>query len=99
VAAKIPWAGQVAPAFFRFTGVVDLVGGLGIIVPALTRIAPWLTRWAAAGIVALQVCAIVFHVSRGEGNTPFNVLLVGLALFVWWGWGATRPSAGSRYPR
>jgi hypothetical protein len=36
--------------------------------------------------VALQVSAIVFHLSRGEAaNTPFNVLLVGLSGFVAWG--------------
>jgi len=41
---------------------------------------------AALGCAALQLCAIVFHFSRGEGaNTPFNFLLVALSLFVFWG--------------
>jgi hypothetical protein len=54
--------------------------------PALTRIRPGVTVFAALGCAALQVCAIVFHFSRGEAaNTPFNFLLVALATFVAWG--------------
>ncbi len=42
-----------------------------------------LTVLAAFGCALLQVCAVVFHVSRGEvANTPFDLLLVALSLFV-----------------
>jgi hypothetical protein len=86
LAAMIPWAGQVAPSFLIMTAVVDLAGGLGIVLPSLTRIQPRLTLLAALGCALLQVCAIVFHASRGElANTPFNVVLVALSLFVFWG--------------
>jgi hypothetical protein len=86
LAAMIPWAGQVSPAFLYMTALADLAGGLGVVLPALTRIKPGLTVLAALGCAALQVCAIVFHFSRGEAaNTPFNFLLVVLALFVFWG--------------
>lgn len=86
LAAMIPWAGQVPEAFLYATGGVDLCGGIGIVLPALTRIKPGLTVLAALGCAALQVCAILFHLSRGEAaNTPFNVLLVALSLFVFWG--------------
>lgn len=86
LAAMIPWAGQVSPAFLDFTAAADLAGGLGILLPSLTRIKPGLAVWAALGCVALQLSAIVFHVSRGEAaNTPFNVVLVGLSAFVAWG--------------
>jgi uncharacterized membrane protein YphA (DoxX/SURF4 family) len=86
LAEMIPWAGQVPEAFLYATAVFDLCGGIGIVLPALTRIKPGLTVLAALGCAALQVCAIVFHVSRGEAaNTPFNFLLVALALFVFWG--------------
>jgi hypothetical protein len=66
---------------------------LGILLPTLTRIKPGLTVLAALGCAALQLCAIVFHVSRGEAaNTPFNFVLVALSLFVAWG-RRTQPSA------
>lgn len=86
LAAMIPWAGEVPAAFLHATAVLDLLGGVGILLPALTRIAPGLAVLAALGCAALQVSAIVFHLSRGEAaDTPFNVLLVGLALVVFWG--------------
>ncbi|QYN37756.1 DoxX family protein [Pseudonocardia sp. DSM 110487] len=86
LAAMIPWAGEVPAPFLHATAVLDLLGGIGILLPAVTRIAPGLTLLAALGCAALQVGAVVFHLSRGEAtDTPFNVLLAALALFVAWG--------------
>ncbi len=86
LAAMIPWAGEVPAPFLHATAVLDLLGGIGILLPAVTRVAPGLTVLAALGCAALQVGAVVFHLSRGEAaDTPFNVLLAALALFVAWG--------------
>lgn len=86
LAAMIPWAGQVSPSLLYTTALFDTLGGLGVLLPSLTRIKPGLTVLAALGCVALMASAIVFHISRGEAaKTPFNCLLVGLALFVAWG--------------
>ena len=86
LAAMIPWAGQVTPAQLYGTALFDLLGGLGVLLPSVTRIKPGLTVLAALGCAALQVSAIVFHISRGEAaNTPFNFFLVALSLFVAWG--------------
>lgn len=84
--AKFPWMMQLPPAFVRGTGVVDLAGGLGVLLPSVTRIKPGLTVLAALGCALLMAFAIAFHVSRGEAaSTPFNVFLAALALFVAWG--------------
>ena len=94
LAAMIPWAGQVSPGLVYATAVFDLLGGLGVLLPSATRIKPGLTVLAALGCAALQVSAIVFHLSRGEAaNTPFNVLLVALSLFVAWGRRSRAPIA------
>lgn|SRR5450432_1696685 len=86
LAAKIPWAGQVSVGLLYATAVFDILGGLGVVLPSATRIKPGLTVLAALGCAALQTCAIAFHLSRGEkANTPFNFLLLALALFVSWG--------------
>lgn len=86
LAQLIPWAGQVAPGLLYLTAFFDLLGGVGVVLPSLTRIRPGLTVLAALGCAALQACAVAFHLSRGEGaSTPFNVVLIGLALFVAWG--------------
>jgi hypothetical protein len=85
-ATMIPWAGQVSAGLLYATAVFDILGGLGVVLPSATRIKPGLTVLAALGCGALQACAIVFHLSRGEAaNTPFNFFLVALALFVAWG--------------
>jgi uncharacterized membrane protein YphA (DoxX/SURF4 family) len=86
LAAKMPWMGQVSPAFLYATAVFDLLGGLGVLLPSVTRIKPGLTVLAALGCVALMAAAIVFHISRGEAaKTPFNFLIIALSLFVAWG--------------
>ena len=63
-----PWTGQVSKSFLRFIGVVDLAGGLGILLPKLTNIFPWLTVLAAIGCIVLQSLAIGFHVRRDEAS-------------------------------
>lgn len=86
LASKMPWMGQVSPAFLQMTAVFDLLGGLGVLLPSLTRVMPKVTVLAALGCAALMGSAIAFHVSRGEAaNTPFNFVLLGLSLFVAWG--------------
>jgi hypothetical protein len=94
LAAKMPWMGQVSPSFLYATAVFDLLGGLGVLLPSLTRIKPGVTVLAALGCAALQACAVVFHFSRGEAaNTPFNFVLIALALFVAWGRRSKAPIA------
>lgn len=92
LATMMPWTGEYSEAFVRVIGLIDLAGGIGILLPAATRILPRLTVLAALGCAALQVVAIGFHVSRGEAAvTPFNLVLLALAVFVWWGRGSKAP--------
>ncbi|MEH2684771.1 DoxX family protein [Bradyrhizobium diazoefficiens] len=92
LAAMMPWAGQYSETFVRIIGLIDLAGGIGILLPALTRILPRLTVLAALGCTVLQVFALVFHLSRGETDvTPLNVVLLALSLFVLWGRGRKAP--------
>jgi len=86
LSAIFPWTGQVSLSFLRFIGVVDLAGGLGILLPLLTHIHPGLTLPAALGCTLLQLLAIGFHARRKEmTDTPLNFLMLGLSAFVLWG--------------
>lgn len=68
------------------TGIVDLLGGLGIVLPTLLRIQPKLTIFAAYGIIVLMTVASVFHILRGEArDIGFNIFMALLAVFVAWG--------------
>ncbi len=94
LSAMMPWAGQYSPGFVRFIGLVDLAGGLGILLPALTRVKPGLGVLAALGCSVLQVLAIGFHGSRGEFMAlPLNFILLPLCLFVLWGRSQRAPIA------
>jgi uncharacterized membrane protein YphA (DoxX/SURF4 family) len=52
-------AGPVAlpGALLRFIGVAELLGGIGLILPAALRIRPGLTPLAAAGLVVIMIGA------------------------------------------
>lgn len=80
------WMSEVPIALPRFIGVMELLGVIGLILPAATRIMPHLTVWAAAGLLAIQALAIPFHLIRGEAEVVgFNMIYVVLAIFVLWG--------------
>ena len=92
LSAMMPWTGDASETFVRIIGLIDLAGGLGVLLPALTRILPGLTVLAALGCSALQVFALVFHLWRGEAMmAPINIVLLGLSLFILWGRGRKIP--------
>ncbi len=77
------WANDVAAPFVRFIGVAELLGGIGLILPAIMGIQSWLTIAAALGLVVVMVSASFFHASRREyQNIGMNVVLLLLAAFV-----------------
>jgi hypothetical protein len=97
LAAMMPWTGQVPSWFVRSIAVVDLAGGTGIVLPALTRVFPGLTVLAALGCAIVQVLAITFHASRGEFSVlPINAILLPLSAFVLWGRATRVPIAPRR---
>ncbi|MBL8953173.1 MAG: DoxX family protein [Myxococcaceae bacterium] len=86
LADRMPWTVAVGVGMTRFIGLSELLGGIGLIVPAATRIMPKLTAAAGAGLALVMVLAAGFHVMRGEfAALPINLVLAGLAAFVAWG--------------
>lgn len=68
----------------RFIGISELLGAIGLILPALLRIKPILTPIAAIGLATVMVMASIYHISVGEPPVP-NIILFSLASFVVWG--------------
>jgi len=93
--AMMSWVNHSPDWLVRFIGFAEVAGALGMILPALTRIAPFLTPLAALGFVVIQVLAIGVHASLGEtaGSLPINLVLLALSLFVAWGRWKKRPIA------
>ena len=66
-----------------FIGIAELAGALGLTLPALTKILPVLTTWAAVGLATIMVLATGFHLSHGEfSHAVATVILPALAAFV-----------------
>jgi DoxX-like family len=80
------WAADVSAGNVRLIGLAELLGAVGLIVPALVHIAPILVPLAAVGLVLVMVGAGVVHARRKEVlNIAVNVVLLALAVFVAWG--------------
>jgi uncharacterized membrane protein YphA (DoxX/SURF4 family) len=65
----------------RFIGVAELLGGLGLILPALLRIRPGLTPLAAAGLLVIMIGATVITLSSGMVTAAVFPMIVCLLLF------------------
>lgn len=84
---SMPWAKESSDAFIRFVGISELLGAVGMLLPILTGILPWLTALAAVGFAIIQILAIfTVHMPKKEyAILPMNVVLLVLAIFVAWG--------------
>jgi len=52
-------------SFFHFIGVLEVLGGIGLVLPSVFRIAPFLTPLAACGLVILMAGATVTSLPMG----------------------------------
>jgi uncharacterized membrane protein YphA (DoxX/SURF4 family) len=87
LAEAMPWVEDFSANTVRFIGVMEVLGGLGLVLPALTGIAPLLTPLAATGLAVTMLLAAATHVRRHEA-VPFavvNLALLAGAAFVAWG--------------
>lgn len=86
VESGMGWASDFSASSIKAIGAVEVLGAVGLILPALVHIAPVLVPLAALGLAATMIGAAVVHARRKE--TPMiavNVVLLALALFVAWG--------------
>jgi uncharacterized membrane protein YphA (DoxX/SURF4 family) len=81
------WLDAVGKGRMRVISSLELLGAVGLILPGLTGVLPWLTPTAAACVVVVMILAAIFHVRRpGEGqNAVGNIVLGLLAAFVAYG--------------
>jgi len=81
---SMTWTQGRSDGFVRFIGISELLGAVGLILPIVTGILPWLTPIAAVGLSLIQLLAIFSeHLPKRELNIiPMNVVLLGLSIFV-----------------
>jgi uncharacterized membrane protein len=75
-----------SPVTVRFVGTVELLGAVGLVLPAATGVLPVLTPLAATGLAVTMVLAAATHVRRKEpSGVAFTAILLILAALVAWG--------------
>ena len=77
------WTEDFSEGQVKLIGLVEVLGAIGLILPAALDIAPVLTPLAAAGLVITMLIAAVVHARRGETSSiPVTLVLGALAAFV-----------------
>ena len=77
------WALEVPSIIVRISGIAEILGVAGLLLPLLRAVPPKLTPLAGLGLMILMVAALVFHLSRGEANLiGFPLVLLIVATFV-----------------
>lgn len=84
-ASGLTWVEDFSPTAVKAIGAAEVLGALGLVLPAVTGIATWLVPVAATCLALLMLGAVVTHLRRkeGPGAVPSLVLAL-LAAFVAW---------------
>ncbi|HWZ17186.1 MAG TPA: DoxX family protein [Ktedonobacteraceae bacterium] len=84
--ARMGWVKSVGPRGVRLIGSLEILGAIGLILPAVTGILPWLTPVAAACLALTMLGAMITHGRRSEySQIGINLVLLVLTLFVAYG--------------
>lgn len=85
-AARLHWPEDFSPGKVKFMGVVEMLGGLGLVLPGLLGIAPVLVPVAASGMALYMAGAVTERVRRDEyKDLVGDLVFLGAMLFVAWG--------------
>jgi putative oxidoreductase len=86
------------PRWFQvFLGVAEVLAAVGLILPAATRVLPWLVTWAAGGIIIVMIAATGWHAVRGEmSSAAITLVLLAMASVVAYMRHRVRPIAARR---
>ena len=69
--------------FWVLLGVAEVLAAVGLTVPGMTRILPWLVPSAAGGVVTVMISATVWHLVRSEfSSAAITAVLLAMAAFV-----------------
>ncbi len=84
--ARMAYANDFTPGVMRAIGTLEVLGAIGVVLPVLTGILPWLTPLAAGGLAVNMGGAVSTHLRRKEYPMIIvNLILLALAGFVTYG--------------
>ena len=80
---QMAWVGDFSPGTVKTIRSLELLATLGLILPAATGVAVWLTPAAGTGLAVLMTLAASTHLRRhGRQVLPVNAMLLVLAAVV-----------------
>jgi uncharacterized membrane protein YphA (DoxX/SURF4 family) len=83
---NMAWVGSTPVWGVRTIGILEILGALGLILPAVTHILTWLTPVAAIGLALTMIGAIILHIRLKETNVVVApLILLILALIIVYG--------------
>jgi uncharacterized membrane protein YphA (DoxX/SURF4 family) len=86
MAKRWVWVSDFQLPVIRGIAGLEILGAIGIIVPALTHILPWLTPVAACGLILLMLGALTTNIRyKLYPAIAYTLFLIGLAVFVAYG--------------
>ncbi|MCA9926570.1 MAG: DoxX family protein [Anaerolineales bacterium] len=86
LAARMAWVEDFSAGNIRLIGILEVLAAIGLILPPITGILPWLAPLAAVGLILTMIGAARTHQRRGENQMiGTNVVLLLLAAFVAYG--------------
>lgn len=86
LAERTPYVEDLTDGQVQQIGILEILGAVGLVLPAVTGILPWLTPLAAVGLALTMVGAAIVHFRRGEyPGIIINVVLFAMAVFVAYG--------------
>ncbi|GAA3045187.1 DoxX family protein [Actinokineospora globicatena] len=83
---RMGWTADFSGSAIKTIGALEVLGAIGLILPALLDIAPILVPIAATGLAAAMLGAIIVHARRNEtARIVVPAVLFVLSAFVAWG--------------
>ena len=83
---RTPYVEDFPQNMIRGIGALEILGAMGLLIPALTGVATILVPMAAAGLAITMVFAALVHVRRGDGlraALPSIVLAICSVVLFW----------------
>jgi uncharacterized membrane protein YphA (DoxX/SURF4 family) len=83
----VAWFHAVPQWLFVLIGISEFLGGVGLILPAMTGVKPKLTPIAGFGLALVMALAAIFHIVRAEYSffLPMNLVLGAVAALIAYG--------------
>ena len=84
---KMNWVDSISAVSVKLIGTIEVLAAIGLILPQLTGILPWLVPLAAFGLVLTMIGAVMLHQRRGDGPKAIVqvIILLVMAAFTTYG--------------